>query len=260
MAIDFNGTTSKLEHASFEMEYATTTLLAWAFADGQGEGSFGTIMRGPEAGLETTSVFLGHQNAADTLRFFRDFSGGGSVDGIWTFPATDSQWNAVGVSYDSGATTNDPVARVNFASATVTETSTPVGSAATLATGCCVGSNTATTRTWDGRLAHVQVFNVILTATEMDSALRRPGSIRRGLQLWLPLWSATHVTNQAGGAEVFTATALADADGPPGVAPPFAGAFGWSGAHTIPALSDAQRMAAVAALVGAPGMMGRQYV
>lgn len=217
----------------------TVTVCAWVFADASGEGGFGTIARVPEAGTEISGYHFGGANAADTLRWSCQRA---TTIGIWTFPATFSAWHAVAVSYDSALTTNDPVARVDFADVTETETSTPVGVAAGLGSGISIGGNNAGTRTWDGRLAHVQTFNVLLTASEMDAALRRPGSIRRGMKSWHPLYHATYLGDLSGQAGVLTLTgAIATADGPPIAQPPFAGAFGWRGAFTAAAAGGGLR-------------------
>src|SRR3990167_10513563 len=131
MSIDFNGLTSKLEHTTASgYGTATRTILVWAFADGQGEGTFGRILALSETDDATTFY---HQNAANTLVFYQVWSG---TDGQWTFPATDGQWNAVGLSYDGSLTTNDPVVRVNFAPVTVTQVaSNPSGVLTVPATG-----------------------------------------------------------------------------------------------------------------------------
>lgn len=232
MAIDFNALTSTLEHTTAAgFDTATMTLCAWALADGEGENALGRIFQASEADT-TPSPALFHFGGANQLKWYYDFTGGGSVDGQWTFPATDGQWNAIGVSYDRSSVANDPVARVNFADVTVTETATPVGTAETPATGYCVGNISGQTRTWDGALAHVMFFNVVLSAEEMDQALIRPGSMRRGLVLWLPMWDSSHVEDLSGSALNGTATALATRDGPP-ITPLLAGSsFGWRGNFT----------------------------
>jgi len=182
----------------------------WAFADGQGEGTFGRILALSETDDATTFY---HQNAANTLVFYQVWSG---TDGQWTFPATDGQWNAVALSYDGSLTTNNPVARVNFAPVTVTQVaSDPSGTFTAPATGYCIGNNTGGTRTWDGALQHLQFFNVILTADEMDAALRYPGSIRRGLVSHWPMLHAGYTVDLVNTASRPTATALANRDGAP---------------------------------------------
>lgn len=193
MAIDFNGTTSRIAHTTQTgFDVAQMTVLAWAIADGQGEGGFGRIFQADDADTASPSPGLLHNNSADTIRWYYDFAGGGSADGQWTFPATDGQWNAISVTYNRGATTNDPVARVNFASATITEVVTPVGSASAPNNGYCIGNNADSTRTWDGGLMHVQFHPTILSADDQDKANQYPGSVRTEGALWWPLLNGTY--------------------------------------------------------------------
>jgi hypothetical protein len=79
---------------------------------------------------------------------------------------------------------------------------TPSGSAGTgtpvsASIGYCIG-NIGSTHTWDGRLAQVQVFNRRLSSSEMDSALRSPGSIKNGLRLWLPMTNRGDLNDRSG--------------------------------------------------------------
>jgi hypothetical protein len=202
LAIDYNGTTSKLENATASgFDVDAFTILCFALADGQGEGGFGRIFCADEA---DNAFNMQHQNAANTLRFIyrRSVTSGG-----WNFPATDGQWNAVALSYDRSSTLNDPVVRVNFASVTVTETDIPDGTATAPNTGYCVGNNTGQTRTWDGGLAYLQFFTSILSADDMDKGLRCPGSVA-GALLYLKMEYATDVNDYSGNGLNGTGTSL----------------------------------------------------
>ncbi len=231
MAITFDGASSKLEHTTAGgLDNNTYTLCVWEYAAGLGEGSFGRIFVTPEAG---GSITYSHADSANVLRFSQAYS---SVAGEWDIAATDNQWNAVAISFDRSSDTTTPTVRVNFASSTPTLFSDSSGTATTAATGYCVGNRSNAQRTWDGRLAHFQYFNVILNAAEMDMALKFPGSVRRGLQLWLPMYHATYVADLSGNGRNGTATALATSDGPPcGAAFVGLGWPGWMGNFTAAA-------------------------
>lgn len=237
MSIDFNGTSSKLEHTTATgYNTDTMTILAWLWADGIGETNGYILTCDESTGAGTTSGFnYTHDTVANSLRLRYAF---GTTDGIWTFPATDGQWNAVGMSYDRGSDTNDPVARVNFAPATVSNPTPPVGVAPSTLSGYCIGNVTNQTRTWNGAIQHLQFFNVILTAEEMDAALRRPGSIQRGLVSWWPMWDANYAIDLVNHSFQPTATSLVTRDGAP-CQPPWAGAFGWPGAFTAGGVTPA---------------------
>lgn len=243
MSADFNGTTSKLEHTTATaLDYATMTICAWCLPDDRGENNFGRVLQADETSTAGTSAgngwILAHDDNVDVMRFQYSWT---TTAGTWEWPITDTAWNAVAMSYNRAATTNDPVARVNFASVTVTETVTPVGTNAIAPnTGYCIGNRTGQDRTWNGALEHIQVFNVILAAAEMDAALRKPGSITRGLVAWWPLFHATYL-NQiiAAGPAAGTATDLADRAGAP-CAMPWSAWAGWRGAYTAPAAPSGQ--------------------
>jgi hypothetical protein len=74
---------------------------------------------------------------------------------------------------------------------------------------------TTQTNTWEGRIAHVQVFNRLLSAAEMEACLKDPGSVRHSLRLWLPMTSAADVNDRSGNSFNAVATALETANGPP---------------------------------------------
>lgn len=209
----FNATTSKLQHDTASLITGDTlSICFWSYAASAGESSAGRIFSFDELDGVNSGVGINHAAAADTLQLFARWSGSLAV---WQITASDNAWNAVAWSYNKSATTNDPVARVNFANATVTEGTAPLTTKPTIASGYCVGNRSAADRTWDGRLAYVQVFDVILTAGEMDQALRKPGSIRRGLKLYLPMTGAADVADYSGSALNGTATDLTNGNGPP---------------------------------------------
>lgn len=214
-SIDFNGTTSKLENTTADVLAGSSqiTVCAWVNADSTGEVGLGRILALDE---QPDAHVLGVASA-NVLQFTSTWS---TTNGAWTFPAGHSTWNAVSVTYDGGAATNDAAARVNFADVTETETSTPDGTRTAPGTGYCVGNQQNQTRTWDGRIAYLQVFNTILSAADQDKALRSPGSVTSGLGLFLRMRDSTDINDQSGNGFNATATDLATgADGPGVYAP-----------------------------------------
>lgn len=212
MSIDFNGTTSLLYHTTATGYLVDArTVLAWCYADTAGELGVGQLFGADETAAGTVYRWVLRYNNSTNL--FRMFSNR-TTDGVWQVALPLAQWNAFGVSYDGSDVANDPVARNNFAPLTVTEITVPVGAEAAGETGYAIGCRSTGTNVWDGAIQHVQFFNVVLTAAEMDAALRLPGSIRRGLVSWWPMLTAAHVTdivqNVAG-----TGSALTSRGGPP---------------------------------------------
>ena len=106
--------------------------------------------------------------SGSTLRFMPQWD---DVPGDWTFPVDHDAWSAVAVTYKFDVSV-DPIARVNFEDVTETQVDNPVGVRNPPGVGYCVGNVSGQTQTWDGRIAHVQIFNRILSAAEMDACLR----------------------------------------------------------------------------------------
>jgi hypothetical protein len=77
-----------------------------------------------------------------------------------------------------------------------------------------VGNLSGQNNTWDGRIAHVQIFNRILSAAEMDACLKDPGSVKHGLRLWLPMLNNADVNDRSGNDLHAAGTALETANGP----------------------------------------------
>lgn len=208
MAVRFNGTTSKLENTTVVgFDNANMTIVAWVFPIGVGEP--GVIFTAPEAGIQPR---LRHDAGANTLFFTY---GRATTSGEWTFPCTDGRWNPIAVRYTRTADTDDPYAMVDFAPVTITEVTPPSGAATGSGAGICVGNSTTQTATWDGSIAYLQVFNVLLNDREMNQALLMPGSVTRGLVLYLPLWNPSAVGDFSKHARQLTGTTLLVSQNPP---------------------------------------------
>jgi hypothetical protein len=136
-----------------------------------------------------SALTFGHHTTADTLNWKAGV-------GKWTFPITDGVWLPVSLSYDK-STTNFPIVRVNFGDVTETQTNAPSPNPDVVA-GYCVGNEKGQSRGWNGKIAHVQVFNRLLSAAEKDACLRTPGSITNGLRLWLPMTNETDTDDRSG--------------------------------------------------------------
>lgn len=229
-SIAFNGTsspsggTSKLENTTANVlnSVQQVTVCCWINAEGLGEGNLGILLSLDET--DGTEAFtIRHQSASNTLQILKSPGGSGNI-GIWTIPVTDGAWNGVCVRLDFSGD-NAPTARVNFSAITPNTVSTPSGIQDQPATGYCVGNRNGGDRTWDGRIAYMQVFNRILSDSEADAGLQAPGSVSSGLRLWLPMTNASDINDRSGNGFNGTATDLVtDVTGPmvtdqPGVLP-----------------------------------------
>jgi hypothetical protein len=214
-SILFNGgstNTSKLQNdtANLLAGQSNITICAWVNAAGFGEGNNGTVIRLDEGG---SVLILHHPNSADTLSWYVSYT---TQDGQWTFPVTDEVWQPIALTF-STSSTNAPQVRVNFADVDPTPVSNPSGTVPSIEPGYCVGNDNNQGTTWNGRIAHVQVFNRILSTDEQDDCLREPGSVTNGLRLWLPMSHATDISDRSVHGYHGTATDLATGSSGPAV-------------------------------------------
>lgn len=229
MSIVFDGTTTKLEHTTADLlSGSTMTVGAWVFANSAGEANQGRVFCVPESGVTR----LYHPASANTLSWVQDFN---TTDGVWTFTAPDNQWNWVTLTYDRGSTANDPTARVNFTSATVTRVTAPVGTSVAWTGGFCIGNITGQNLTWDGRIAHLQCFpGTILTAQMQDQIGYRPGSVP-ATGSWFPLYRSSFLCDLRNTVATPTGTGHSTGEGPPCAPHHFMRAVGWQGIKTMAA-------------------------
>jgi hypothetical protein len=220
-SISFNGPTpgtSKLESTAADVLGSSSdmTICVWVYPEGLGESSDGYVVTFDETG--NTGVRLQKDGSATSLTFTATF---GTTAGFWSFPVAEDAWSAVAVTYNKSLATNNPAARVNFSSATVTQSGPdPTGAVPTINSGYCIGARSNQNNTWEGRIAHVQVFNRILSADEMDACLRAPGSVTKDLRLWLPMTNGIDIHDRSGYGSHGTATDLATGDNGPVLARP----------------------------------------
>jgi hypothetical protein len=209
MSIDFNGSTSKLDRATGSLDFAQITVCVWLWEDTTGEGALGRVFKTGQDNVNTHTLRV---SSSTNLAWEYTRS---TTNGIWEIPLSQGAWHAVAVKYDRTSVANDPVARVDFAGVSVSEIQTPVGTATAAAAGYVVGNRNGNDRTWDGAIQHVQVFDRLLSAADMDAACRRPGSIRSGLRLWLPMPHATYLADLSGAGFHGTGTSLTTRRGAP---------------------------------------------
>ena len=111
-----------------------------------------------------------------TIKFGYNFS---SNDGDWRLPASSivyGNWYHLAITYDNGATANNPTIYLNGVAYTVggtpalTESTAPTGSFDTDAgDNLFIGNMSATgTKTTDGKIADVRLYDDVLTAAEVE--------------------------------------------------------------------------------------------
>lgn len=99
--------------------------------------------------------------------------------GIWSipYPTAGELFHWI-VTFNAGATTNDPIWYVNGSSVSITERLAPTGTARADGAYLYLGNNSpGFTSGWDGKLLYIRYWNRILTATEAGLLYQNPWRI-----------------------------------------------------------------------------------
>lgn len=225
MAAIFNGTTSKaVNTTSGGLTSQTISVVGWA--------KFNTIGTDPilyasDESANALQVFA--QNAEKQFFVRHEYS---TTFGKWrsdgspagTNLIATARWLGFGVTFDRGTGGSakpsfylyDPTAgdtqatlrsRVEIQARSGTFIAPDVGHA--------LGALSAGSRFYDGKLAHIQLFNAgILTQAEVDGALKNPGTVRTDLlSIWIK--AISDLADYSGNGRHFTGTAVTfDGDTP----------------------------------------------
>jgi hypothetical protein len=202
------------------------TLIYWIKPASFGGGSRGRVWS-PHLSSNVAALggasFVDNVNVASGIGFIRGFD---NTDGYWGAAGTINSldgWVGVAITYNSSSVANDPAiwtreianSEAALTSRTVTEVQTPVGDP-WAADEYFIGVNDplSITRQFEGRIAHIQVFNRILSESEMNAALSSPGSVTSGLILHQRLDDDT-LDDGPNGFDATATGATLDADNPP---------------------------------------------
>ncbi|PLX21402.1 hypothetical protein C0584_02715 [Candidatus Parcubacteria bacterium] len=146
------------------------TLSAWIYAKGDGEVYGGRIVDksfSTEGGGGWGFGFDDWDNSLNYFRFIRDFDG--SSDGSWWSDTEISlnQWHHIVLTYNDDSISNDPILYIDGQVATVSEVSTPNGIAVSDSARDLFVGNYSTSRTWDGYLDDVKIYDYIRTPAQI---------------------------------------------------------------------------------------------
>ena len=170
MARDFVPAEGDKITTGFTSHATQRTYSIWAFTDGAGGGNRGRFFEKRVAGAE---VELLYYNTADAnqpfVHYVRSWSG---TNGEWRTPTsslTTGAWVNIIVTYDAGATTNDPAIYLNGVSQTITQlVGDPTGSVDTNTDAYVIGARgNDAIRNFDGKEAEFAIWDRILTADEI---------------------------------------------------------------------------------------------
>ena len=165
MAYDFSATqriTSKYGGVNSVRSYAM-----WTRREGNGGNAFGRVFDKRASSGGQTEV-INNDTGSGNYAFSHQWTSG---QARWDFarPAAN-EWHHVLVTYNNGATTNNPIIYVDGVSVTVTQfTADPTGSPVTTTDAFEIGNTSVADRFWDGQLCDFAIWNRILTAKEATS-------------------------------------------------------------------------------------------
>jgi hypothetical protein len=173
-ALEFDGVDDYVDALSPDPldDLRTFTVSAWIKPDSMGEGDFGRITDKRNLGTVGWDFFTCSSGAAptctDAIRLRQAF---GTSGGVWDSPSNSvarNVWQHVVVTYNSNSTANDPSFYINGASVAVTEGTAPSGSySSDGAVNFTIGNTPDTTRTFDGAIDEVRIYNRVLTSDEI---------------------------------------------------------------------------------------------
>jgi len=137
------------------------TVAIWVNLASNGEGNTGQLFAKAPGWFIT-------QVEPSKLRFYTYWSG---TDGYWTLDNADLTFNVphlVAVTYNSDATTNDPIIYIDGVSKALTEGGTPTETRTSDAANTLyVGNSSDASRTVDGYISEVWGYNRILSTSEI---------------------------------------------------------------------------------------------
>mgnify|MGYP001576581464 FL=1 len=191
MSRDFDGIDDDIEVANvFNTQTNPLSQLCWVYPDSYAHlGATGNeanvfVQRGAGG---VTWMNVDRRNGNQVLSSF--------LGGVNTFATTDilvGQWYFLGVTVDSLATRT-----IRLYVNAVMETSRTVTVASATGVyrlGKAISPDDAREE-WDGLIAHMHLYNRVLSADEMRQVMSLPGSVSNGLQLYMPLsgWNAPEI-------------------------------------------------------------------
>jgi RHS repeat-associated protein len=157
-AVEFDGTDDTVSVAASASlnDLTKVTAEGWIYLDSFGESSLGRFFQKTDANQLMVSGANGTVQF-EALRW--------STDGKWRTPNGSIQtkkWYHLVVSYDYGSSSNDPKVYINGLLQTLTESQAPSGSVSSETGTLYIGNNLDATRSFDGRIDEVALYDYIL--------------------------------------------------------------------------------------------------
>lgn len=189
MSREFNGTTSKITLADDALitNMGPMSFSAFVFTRGAGENSFGRLF---EKG--SLRFFLRTASTPTTTRAIT-FSVPFTTTNLDKFAVDNTpslnEWNCIQVTWDGGTAHANVHTYIDGAEISYNAGSTNASGSRVSDAGSdfIIGNNSGQTRTYDGDITHVQIFDRVLDLNELNNIRLFPGSETKGLLRYLPL-------------------------------------------------------------------------
>ena len=156
------------------------TVMAWIKPDSDGENNLGRVFDKSDATSHADgwSVVVSNENSGSAdLRFAHSFSGNNPLWDTASREITIGSWNHIAITYDNGATGNNPIIYINGISVTLASANpSPIGSATDDSSeNLFIGNNTGGARAFEGNIDEVAIWDEVLDADAV-SAIYNSGS------------------------------------------------------------------------------------
>lgn len=185
MARTFGGASTDKITTAFTTHSTQRTWSVWLYRTGTGGGGLGRVFdKRTSSGQTEVLAFIGG------YEFDRNFSGG---QGSWKIndPAGTSVWFNLVVTYDSSATTNDPIFYYNGVSQSLSLDSNPASGTPNTSTDPYVLGNRGNdnARNWAGDICEFAVWDRILDQSEITALANgfSPAFFKNSLVEYVPL-------------------------------------------------------------------------
>ena len=170
------------DHDDLELR-APFSIVAWIYPDDAGQNANGRIIdKGGGSGAGGWSFNIRSSGGLEVLKLYVNGGSGGNDLESDDFGYVEGEWQHVAVTYTPGGV-------AQFYRNGATHGSDSGGSDPQEDTNdCIIGDRNTFGREWDGRLAYIQLFSVLLTGDEVKSLSLNPYSVTRGLIAHWPLF------------------------------------------------------------------------
>ncbi|KKU57535.1 MAG: hypothetical protein UX80_C0014G0002, partial [Candidatus Amesbacteria bacterium GW2011_GWA2_47_11b] len=220
-ALNFDGSNDLVSVTSSSSANGLTTMTVegWIYTNGAGGGNFGRIIRKGNTASPSGSNMYWDVHIGSSAANYLTFRAGYLTNfGQWDTPTITllNTWTHFAVVYTHGDPNNNPTMYINGSAVTATRSSNPSGSPISDNTTMAIGDWGTGTRSFNGIIDELAVFNTTRTATQIaaDYNARRLSNTITGL---VGLWhfdegAGTAAFDSSGNANNGTLTGMVPAD------------------------------------------------